>query len=44
MAGQEIVKEYFSESKSLQNIAENIPYREFCFFAVTSVTSIGIKY
>ena len=44
MAGQEIVKEYFSESKSLQNIAEHIPYREFCFFAVTSVTSIGIKY
>lgn len=39
-----MVKEYFSESESLQNKAENIPYREFCFFAVTSVTSIETKY
>lgn len=32
MAGQEIVKEYFSESKSLQNIAENIPLQGVLLF------------
>lgn len=29
MAGQEIVKEYFSPSMNLQNELENIPYKKF---------------
>ena len=29
MAGQEIVKEHFSSSRSLQNEPKNSPYREF---------------
>ena len=32
MAGQEIVKEYFSESKGIQNKAENIPLQEVLIF------------
>lgn len=32
MAGQEIVKEYFLESKTLQNKAENIPLQGVLFF------------
>ena len=32
MGGQEIVKEYFSPSTSLQNIAENIPLQGVLFF------------
>ena len=44
MAGQEIVKEYFSPSMNLQNELENIPYKKFWFFAVTSVTLNRIKH
>ena len=32
MAGQEMVKEYFSESKTLQNKAESIPLQGVLFF------------